>query len=381
MALTRATRETPLLRLGASPRASLALLHAAQAAAALAGRDFVTPDDVQHLVEPVLAHRLLLAPRRRRRRPRPPPTCCARSSPPSRCRPRAGRRPATTRGEDGDPRPADPVGAVRLRSILWACLAGLVAGRPAALRALVFATLAASALAALVVSRAGACSRPSPSSARRPRRVVDWGGELEVTMSVTNAKLLPLVWMRVRDEWPAGLEPSGLRPATRRASRQPGVRRRPSRCAGTSACAATTGCAAAARCCTASGRSSSRPATPSASPASSSASRRASEIVVLPKVLDVPGFEQLARAAADGGDGRALAGSRSRRRCAASAPYRPGDSDARRSTGAPRRARASCRPTSSTRRRSPRCGCCSTCGPRRTPGRASTPSSWSSSAW
>ncbi len=60
-ALTRSTRETTLLRLGASPRASLALQHAAQAAAALDGRDFVTPDDVQDLLEPLLAHRLLLA--------------------------------------------------------------------------------------------------------------------------------------------------------------------------------------------------------------------------------------------------------------------------------------------------------------------------------
>jgi MoxR-like ATPase len=61
VALTRATRETPLLKLGASPRASLALQHAAQAVAALAGRDYVTPDDVQDLIAPVLAHRLLLA--------------------------------------------------------------------------------------------------------------------------------------------------------------------------------------------------------------------------------------------------------------------------------------------------------------------------------
>ena len=61
VALARATRETPLLRLGASPRASLALLHAAQAWAALDGRDFVTPDDVQTLAAPVLAHRLLLS--------------------------------------------------------------------------------------------------------------------------------------------------------------------------------------------------------------------------------------------------------------------------------------------------------------------------------
>ena len=61
VALSRATRETPLLKLGASPRASLSLQHAAQAAAALAGRDYVTPDDVQDLIVPVLAHRLMLA--------------------------------------------------------------------------------------------------------------------------------------------------------------------------------------------------------------------------------------------------------------------------------------------------------------------------------
>jgi MoxR-like ATPase len=61
VAITRATRETPLVRLGASPRASLYLQHAAQAAAALAGRDYVTPSDVQDLIAPVLAHRLLLA--------------------------------------------------------------------------------------------------------------------------------------------------------------------------------------------------------------------------------------------------------------------------------------------------------------------------------
>ena len=61
VALTQATRETPLLRLGASPRASLALQRAAQAVAALEGRDFVIPDDVQALAAPVLAHRLLLA--------------------------------------------------------------------------------------------------------------------------------------------------------------------------------------------------------------------------------------------------------------------------------------------------------------------------------
>jgi MoxR-like ATPase len=60
--LTTATRTHPELRLGASPRASLHLLRAARAAAALAGRDHVLPDDVQALVVPVLAHRLLLTP-------------------------------------------------------------------------------------------------------------------------------------------------------------------------------------------------------------------------------------------------------------------------------------------------------------------------------
>ncbi|MGZ4652538.1 AAA family ATPase [Oryzihumus sp.] len=58
--LITATRSTPALRLGASPRASLHLLRRARAHAALAGRDHVLPDDVQALLVPVLAHRLLL---------------------------------------------------------------------------------------------------------------------------------------------------------------------------------------------------------------------------------------------------------------------------------------------------------------------------------
>jgi MoxR-like ATPase len=57
--LVSATRTHPELRLGASPRATLHLLRAAKAAAALAGREFALPDDVQALAVPVLAHRLL----------------------------------------------------------------------------------------------------------------------------------------------------------------------------------------------------------------------------------------------------------------------------------------------------------------------------------
>jgi MoxR-like ATPase len=62
VALVEATRQSPDLRLGASPRAGLQLLRAARAAAALAGRDHVLPDDVQAMAVPVLAHRLLLTP-------------------------------------------------------------------------------------------------------------------------------------------------------------------------------------------------------------------------------------------------------------------------------------------------------------------------------
>jgi MoxR-like ATPase len=57
--LVAATREAPELRLGASPRATLQLLRTARAVAALDGRDFVLPDDLQALAVPVLAHRLL----------------------------------------------------------------------------------------------------------------------------------------------------------------------------------------------------------------------------------------------------------------------------------------------------------------------------------
>ncbi|MCQ4045701.1 AAA family ATPase [Streptantibioticus rubrisoli] len=57
--LVGATRHHPELRLGASPRATLHLVRAARAAAALDGREFVLPDDVQVLAPAVLAHRLL----------------------------------------------------------------------------------------------------------------------------------------------------------------------------------------------------------------------------------------------------------------------------------------------------------------------------------
>ncbi len=60
--LVRATRQDRALELGASPRASIALLRAAQVLAASQGRDFVTPDDVKPMALPVLRHRVMLHP-------------------------------------------------------------------------------------------------------------------------------------------------------------------------------------------------------------------------------------------------------------------------------------------------------------------------------
>ncbi len=60
--LTGFTRSHPRVVLGASPRATLGLLRAAKSLAVLAGRPFVTPDDLRFLAGPVLAHRLILVP-------------------------------------------------------------------------------------------------------------------------------------------------------------------------------------------------------------------------------------------------------------------------------------------------------------------------------
>ena len=60
--ITRATRESPHLLLGCSPRASVMLLQAAKAFAAIQGRSYVNPDDVKALALPALRHRILLRP-------------------------------------------------------------------------------------------------------------------------------------------------------------------------------------------------------------------------------------------------------------------------------------------------------------------------------
>ena len=58
------TRDNGFLYLGASPRASIAILNAAKGYAALKGRDFVTPDDIKLAAIPVLEHRVVVTPER-----------------------------------------------------------------------------------------------------------------------------------------------------------------------------------------------------------------------------------------------------------------------------------------------------------------------------
>ena len=65
--IAAASRKSGALQLGVSTRAAISLVRAAQANALLEGRDYVKPDDVQKLAEPVLAHRLVLSPEARMR--------------------------------------------------------------------------------------------------------------------------------------------------------------------------------------------------------------------------------------------------------------------------------------------------------------------------
>jgi MoxR-like ATPase len=62
LALIQRTRQHPDIALGASPRSAVAWLQASKAHAWLAGRDFVTPDDVKAIAPPLLRHRLMLRP-------------------------------------------------------------------------------------------------------------------------------------------------------------------------------------------------------------------------------------------------------------------------------------------------------------------------------
>ncbi|EDN66920.1 moxR2 [Beggiatoa sp. PS] len=60
--IVQSTRNCPGVSLGAGPRGSIALIRAARSVALLAGRDFVTPDDVKYIAPATLRHRIALAP-------------------------------------------------------------------------------------------------------------------------------------------------------------------------------------------------------------------------------------------------------------------------------------------------------------------------------
>ena len=66
--IVQGTRTHDDVALGGSPRASIALFRTAQAFAAINGRDFVLPDDVKRMVQPVLGHRVILRPESRLRK-------------------------------------------------------------------------------------------------------------------------------------------------------------------------------------------------------------------------------------------------------------------------------------------------------------------------
>ena len=60
--IVRQTRQASGIRMGAGPRGSISIVRAARASAVLAGRDFVTPDDIRKVSVPALRHRIALAP-------------------------------------------------------------------------------------------------------------------------------------------------------------------------------------------------------------------------------------------------------------------------------------------------------------------------------
>jgi hypothetical protein len=100
--LCRATRTSPSLSLGVSPRGATALLSTAKAWAWLSGRDYVTPDDVKALARPTLRHRVAVRPRPSWRAS--PATACSTA-----CSPRC---PSPASGPRGAHRPGGAAGAL-----------------------------------------------------------------------------------------------------------------------------------------------------------------------------------------------------------------------------------------------------------------------------
>ena len=196
--LVRATRIHPDLQLGASPRATVALYRAAQAAALLAGRDFVLPDDVKAMAGPVLAHRLVVDLDRSLRGASADAALAeilddgARAA--GRRRPDADGRPPMT----GDGAARDPP-----------------APRRASSSAVPVAVILAIVVLLLEVVRAVwarfGLTRPAATRGPSTGDRMTWGEEIPATIEVWNRKRLPLAWLRAEDEASAGRRRPGAR--------------------------------------------------------------------------------------------------------------------------------------------------------------------------
>ena len=109
---------------------------------------------------------------------------------------------------------------MRLRAILAWCAVGVVVAVVLRSGALLLAALAAALLAALVAYARRHAFASLEYRRSLSHRVVSWGAEIELTTELVNAKWLPLVWLRVVDEWPRAVEGAGpgLRPGPARRS-------------------------------------------------------------------------------------------------------------------------------------------------------------------
>ena len=165
--VVRATREAGSIQVGASPRGSLALLKLGRAKAAVAGRDFVTPEDVKAVAVPALAHRLTLRPELWVQRVRPEDVVAERletvPTPPAEDL-RPGRARMTRAAADRSSAPTAGLCASAL-------LAALVLRRPElAAVAAPFALALGLGLAASERARVGLSLRVEPRAGARGRR-------------------------------------------------------------------------------------------------------------------------------------------------------------------------------------------------------------------
>lgn len=107
------------------------------------------------------------------------------------------------------------------RRTIVAGLVGLLVATLLGSEALIFAMFAVVLFAALVLLTTRHAFDRVEYQRTLSRRVVAWGGELEVTTIVVNRKWLPLIWLRVRDDWPASVQPIGFRlgPSSKQATK------------------------------------------------------------------------------------------------------------------------------------------------------------------